>query len=370
MQKPGGVDTPATAPRFHKLHVADLKRETPTAVSIAFEIPPELSREYRFAAGQYLTLRTAIDGEEVRRSYSICSGPDDGELRIAVKQVDGGLFSTWVNTGIQTGDVLDVMTPTGRFGVAHVPGDGRTHVAFAAGSGITPILSIVRGILSREPHSRTFVFYGNRASADMLFREPLEELKDRFMGRLSVFHVLSQEQQDVPILNGRLDDAKVRLLLRHMVPVETIDHAFLCGPTGMSDEIEATLLDMGLRPDQVHVERFVSALGGKPRPKPTPTPTQVAAPYATAALVADGKRSEIPVAENESVLDAALRAGLDLPYACKGGMCSTCRARLVEGTAEMTLNFSLEPWEIKAGFVLTCQAHPTSPHVLIDYDQV
>ena len=337
-------------------------------MSIAFEVPPDLQPDYCFAGGQYLTLRKNIEGEEVRRSYSICSGPDDGELRIAVKRVDGGLFSMWANSGIHPGDTLDVMTPTGRFGVTHAPDAARTYACFAAGSGITPVLSIVRGILSREEGSRVFLFYGNRSTNDMLFREALEELKDRYLGRLSVFHVLSQEQQDVPILNGRLDMEKVRLLLQHLVPAEAVDHAFICGPTGMIDEVEATLADLGLRPDQVHVERFVSALGGKPRPKSTPA--QIEKPYATASLVVDGRRAEVPVAEDESVLDAALRAGLDLPYACKSGMCSTCRARVLEGTVEMKLNFSLEPWEVEAGFVLTCQAHPTTSRVVIDYDQV
>lgn len=356
------------APRFHTLHVSDLKRETPDAVSIAFAVPPQLQREYRFAAGQYLTVRKELDGEELRRSYSICTGPDDGELRIAVKRVDGGLFSAWANSSIHAGDALEVMTPTGRFGVAHAPDQARVHVGFAAGSGITPVLSIVRGVLSREARSRVFLFYGNRFVRDMLFREALEELKDRYLGRLSVFHVLSQEQQDIPILNGRLDAAKVRLLLRHMVPVGTVDHAFICGPTGMSEEVEATLLDLGLRPDQVHVERFVSAFGGQPRPKPTPA--QAAAPHAVASLIVDGLRADVPVAEGETVLDAALRAGMDLPYACKGGMCSTCRARVQDGAVSMAVNFSLEPWEVEAGFVLTCQAQPTTPHVVIDYDHV
>lgn len=361
------VMSPVT-PRFHSLRVADLRRETPDSVSIAFEVPPHLEADFRFAAGQYLTLRKDFDGEEVRRSYSICSGPDDGELRIAVKRVDGGVFSVWANSGMQTGDTLAVMTPTGRFGVAHAPDEARVYVGFAAGSGITPVLSIMRGILSREKQSRVFLFYGNRSTNDMLFREALEELKDRYLGRLSVFHVLSQEQQDIPILNGRLDEEKVRLLLRHLIPADTVDHAFLCGPTGMSDEVEATLIDLGFRPEQVHVERFVSALGGKPRPKPTLA--QIEVPYATAGLMVDGRRAEVAVAEGESVLDAALRAGLDLPYACKGGMCSACRARVLEGAVEMTVNFSLEPWEVEAGFVLTCQAHPTTSRVVIDYDQV
>lgn len=358
----------SATPRFHALRVAEVRRETPDAVSIAFEIPPHLRADYRFEAGQYLTLRRVFDGEEVRRSYSICSGPDDGEVRIAVKRVDGGTFSTWANEGIAAGDVLDVMTPTGRFGAAYAPDEARVHVCFAAGSGITPILSLARGILGREPRSRVFLFYGNRSSGEVMFREELEALKDRFMQRFSLFHVLSREQQDVPVLNGRLDGGKVRLLLRYIVPASSVDHAFVCGPGAMSDEVEAALLDLGLAPGRVHVERFVSALGGRPRARPAPARAET--PHAVAGLIVDGRRAEVPVAEGETVLDAALRAGLDLPYACKGGMCSTCRARVLEGTAEMEVNFSLEPWEVEAGYVLTCQARPTSPRVVVDYDQV
>lgn len=359
-----------TTPRFHRLRIADLKRETRDAVSIAFEVPEDMRSIYAFAPGQYLTLRTTLENEEVRRSYSICSGPDDGELRIAVKQVDGGAFSTWANTALHAGDELDVMTPTGRFGVAAVPGEARIHAGFAAGSGITPILSIVRGVLAREPQSRFFLFYGNRSGADMLFREQLEELKDRFLGRLSVFHVLSKEEQDIPILNGRLDGEKVRVLLRHIVPAEQVDHIFVCGPTGMSEDVEATLREMGVPEERVHVERFVSAQGGRPQRKPVPAAAEVETAHRTASLIVDGNRREVKVAEGEAILDAALRAGLDLPYACKGGMCSTCRAKVVEGSVEMEVNYSLEPWETKAGFVLTCQAHPTTEHVVIDYDQM
>ena len=355
-------------PRFHKLRVADVRRETADAVSIAFDIPPALTEMFRFEAGQYLTLRRMFEGEEVRRSYSICSGPDDGALRIAVKRIDGGRFSTWANDGIRPGDLIDVMSPTGRFGIACAPDAARVHVGFAAGSGITPILSITRALLAREPASRVFLFYGNRSTAEILFREELEALKDRFLDRLSVFHVLSREQQDVPVLNGRLDAAKVRLLLRHVVPASAIDDVFLCGPTEMSEEIAATLLELGLAPTQIHAERFVSALDGVPRPRPLPAPSGT--PFATASVIADGTRSEIPVAEGEAILDAALRAGLDLPYACKGGMCSTCRARVLEGTVRMTTNFALEPWEVEAGYALTCQAQPTSGHVVVDYDHV
>jgi ring-1,2-phenylacetyl-CoA epoxidase subunit PaaE len=358
----------ASTPRFHRLAVDDLRRESADAVSLTFAIPQTLADDYRFAPGQYLTLRTTMDGEEVRRSYSICSGPDDGELRIAVKKVHGGAFSSWAADELKAGDELDVMTPTGRFGVAHAPDQARIYVGFAAGSGITPVLSIVKGVLAREPDSRFFLFYGNRSTGGMLFREALEELKDRFMQRFSVFHVISGEEQDIPILHGRLDGEKVRVLLRSLVPAALVDHIFICGPSGMSDDIEAACRDIGITADRIHVERFVSEFGGKPRPR-----IAVAAgapPKATASLIIDGKRREVPVADGEAILDAALRAGMDLPFACKGGMCSTCRAKLVEGDAQMEVNYSLEPWEIKAGFILTCQARPISDRVVVDYDHV
>jgi ring-1,2-phenylacetyl-CoA epoxidase subunit PaaE len=355
-------------PRFHRLAVNDLRRESTDAISLTFTIPKELANDYRFSPGQYLTLRTTMDGEEVRRSYSICSGPDDGELRIAVKKVDGGAFSNWAAEELQTGDELEVMTPTGRFGVAPAPEQARLHVGFAAGSGITPILSIIKGVLAREPDSRFFLFYGNRSTSGMLFLEELEELKDRFMQRFSLFHVISGEEQDIPILHGRLDGEKVRVLLRSLVPAAEVDHLFICGPSGMSEEIEATCREIGIAEDKIHVERFVSEFGGKPRPKQIVSPG--APPKALASLIIDGKRREVPVAEGEAILDAALRAGMDLPFACKGGMCSTCRAKLVEGEARMEVNYSLEPWELQAGFILTCQARPCSERVVVDYDHV
>jgi ring-1,2-phenylacetyl-CoA epoxidase subunit PaaE len=358
----------AAAPRFHRLAVADLRREASDAVSMTFAIPTELAADYGFRPGQYLTLRTMLDGEEVRRSYSICSGPDDGEIRIAVKKVDGGAFSNWAADELKCGDELDVMTPTGRFGAIPPAEAARIHVGFAAGSGITPVLSIVKGVLAREPDSRFFLFYGNRSTANILFLEALEELKDRFIDRISIFHVISGEDQDIPILHGRLDGAKVRVLLRSLVPAESIDHLFICGPLGMSEEIEATCRDIGIGEERIHVERFVSEFGGKPRPK-----TAIVAdapPKAIASLIIDGKRREVPVAEGEAILDAALRAGVDLPFACKGGMCSTCRAKLIEGEAPMDINYSLESWELEAGFVLTCQAKPSSERVVVDYDHV
>jgi ring-1,2-phenylacetyl-CoA epoxidase subunit PaaE len=357
----------AHSPRFHRLQIGGVKRETADAISLSFIIPEALAADYAFAPGQYLTLRSLVEGEDMRRSYSICSGPDDGELRIAIKRVDGGRFSTWATDALKSGDEIDVMTPTGRFGIEPRSGEARIHVGFAAGSGITPILSIIRGILHREPKSRFFLFYGNRSTSDVLFGEELADLKDRFLGRFSMFHALSQEEQDIEVMNGRLDTGKVRLLLDRLVPLRVVDHAFICGPAGMSEAIEALLRTGGLAPERIHVERFVSTFDGVPRPKAAVASD---APHKVAVLIVDGKRREIPVAAGEAIIDAALRAGMDLPYACKGGMCCTCRAKLVEGRAEMALNYSLEPWEIEAGFILTCQAHPLSDRVTIDYDHL
>lgn len=358
-----------TPPRFHRLAVRDVARETAQAVSIAFDVPPGLADDYAFAPGQYLTLRTTLDGEEVRRSYSICAGLDDGELRVAVKQVDQGAFSTWVNTTLQAGDTIEVMTPTGRFGLGASSPAGGVYVAFAAGSGITPVLSILKTLLRREPSSQVFLFYGNRTSHDILFNEDLTDLKDRHLERLSVLHVLSREEQDLPILNGRLDGAKVRALLTAMVPAATIDHAFVCGPASMIDDVVATLGELGLSSDRIHVERFVSGEGGRPKRAPVAVAPDAPAAH-TAVLILDGKRREVPVAAGEAIVDAAIRNGMDLPFACKGGMCATCRAKVVEGAVTMDVNYSLEPWELAAGFVLTCQSHPTTARVVVDYDQV
>ena len=236
---PAASSTPLrekTAPRFHLLTIGEVRRETPDAVSLIFDVPPELAADYAFAAGQYLTLRTLIDGEEARRSYSICSAPSDGELRVAVKRIDNGLFSSWVHQELTAGDKLEVMTPTGRFGQVAPSDDPRVYVGFAAGSGITPLLSILRHVLAQEKDSRFFLFYGSRSVDEMMFRPELEELKDRHMGRLSVFHVLSREAQDVSILNGHIDGDKVRLLLTKMLPAAAVDHAFICGPAAMIDD--------------------------------------------------------------------------------------------------------------------------------------
>ena len=359
--------TAAAAPRFHRLLVADTRQETPRAIAVTFAVPPALAPAYAFRAGQYLTLRTVLDGEEVRRAYSICAGETDGVLRIAIKLVAGGRFSAWAQAALRPGTAIEAMTPTGRFGIPPDPPGARVHVGFAAGSGITPVLSILKTVLAREPDSRFFLFYGSRATAEILFREELEDLKDRYLGRLSVFHVLSQERQDIGVLNGRLERDKIDLLLRRLLGGVAIDHAYLCGPDGMRVEAAAALAALGLDPGRVHEERFTSALDGRPRAAPKPAPD--APPYATARVIVDGRHTDVPVAAGEAVLDAALRAGLDLPFSCRGGMCSTCRARLTAGSVAMAVNYALERWETEAGFVLTCQARPTSPLVVVDYDR-
>jgi len=353
-------------PRFHSLTIGALNRETADSVSLAFAVPSHLRDEYAFTPGQYLTLRATIDNDEIRRSYSICSGLDDNELRVAIKRVEGGAFSTWANDHLRIGSTLDVMTPDGRFGVSIEPASTRTLVAFAAGSGITPILSIAKTVLKREA-GRFFLFYGNRTTAGIMFREQLEDLKDRYLSRLAIFHVLSREQQDLPVLNGHLDAEKVALVMRSLVPTASVDQAFVCGPQPMIEGLEKALADLRMSRDRIHVERFTPGVGGRP-PRPTVAPD--AKPKAIATIINEGARFDIPIAEGEAIIDAAIRAGRSLPYSCKGGMCCTCRAKLIEGRVEMTVNYSLEPWETDAGYVLTCQSHPITDRLVIDYDQV
>ena len=304
-----------------------------------------------------------MDGEDTRRSYSICAGIDDPAPRIAIKRVPDGRFSAWAHAALHAGHMLDVMPPAGRFTVAL--GTARSYLAVAAGSGITPILSLTKSILAREPGSRVTLLYGSRSTAQILFREELEDLKSRHMTRLSLHHVLSREQTDIPILHGRLDGARVLALTRGEQP----GLALLCGPGALIASVTAALTCAGMDPAAILSERF--AADGEPVVRaPRPAPPPGAAPYATAVIVSDGVRTEVPVLEGEPILDAALRAGLDLPYSCRAGMCSTCRARITEGAAPMEVNYGLEPWETAAGYVLTCQARPGPGRVVADYDQV
>jgi ring-1,2-phenylacetyl-CoA epoxidase subunit PaaE len=355
---------------FNKLEIVDVRRETPDAVSIAFAVPPDLAGAYRFAPGQHLTLRTMLDGVEARRSYSICTGPADRELRIAVKKVDGGAFSRFANERLKPGDAIDVMTPQGRFGIAPDPAASRTYLAIAAGSGITPIMSILRSVLASEPKSRLVLLYGNRTGGDIIFKQALDDLKDRFLDRLGIYHVLSREAQEVALLGGRIDARKIEILLRAVVPAARIDAAFLSGPGSLIEEGRAALMRGGVAAERIHVEYFTT--DGAAVPDRAAARPQVAAaePAAIVRVRLDGSDHVIKLLDGETIVEAGLRQGLEMPYSCRGGMCCTCRAMLVDGKVAMDQNFSLEPWEMQAGYVLTCQAHPTTRMVTVDYDQV
>lgn len=351
-------------PKFHPLKIAEVRRETADAISLRFDVPAELAEDYRFVQGQHLTLKARVNGEELRRSYSICAGVEDGELRVAIKKIGGGRFSTWAHDGIQAGDVIEVMTPEGRFHTELDPAQARHYVAFAAGSGITPILSLIKTTLKAEPKSRFTLIYGNRRQNSVIFAEALEDLKDRYMTRFTLYHVFSREEQEVPLFNGRLDRARVASFLDTLIPADNIDAAFICGPGAMIDEVEAGLLAGGLTAERIHLERF-----GIPDSGPAHHVEAGDAPQARITVIADGLKREMAFrATDPSILDVALRAGMDLPYSCKGGVCCTCRARVLEGKVRMDKNYTLEQPDVDAGFVLTCQAHPLTERVVISFD--
>lgn len=354
--------------RFHPLIVKDVRRETADAVSIALDVPERLKAGFVFRPGQYLTLRATIDGEDIRRSYSICSGVDENELRIGVKKVAGGAFSTFANERLKIGDRIEVMPPEGRF-VCDPSGTGRHILGVAAGSGITPILSIARSVLSTEPEARVTLVYGNQTSRSVMFAEAIEDLKNRYLGRLSVVHVLSREPQDVAVLAGRITGERLRELSNGVIDLSRIDQAFLCGPQGMVDDVMEALGALGLRPDQIRHELFTPAA---PRARHrAPIVSDKATTTARVTVTLDGKTTAFDWQnDDDNLVDAAARAGLELPYSCHGGMCCTCRCRVVEGEADMAVNYSLEEWELKAGFTLACQARPKGRSLTVDFDEL
>lgn len=356
--------------KFHSLTVKDIRRETAECVSIAFEVPPALQEDYRFTPGQNLTLRTVIDAEDIRRSYSICTSPSDNELRIAIKKIPHGKFSAFSDQ-IKKGMKLDVMTPTGSFHARHSSTDKPKHyVAFAAGSGITPVFSILKAVLESEPNSRFTLFYGNKSTASIIFKENIEALKNQYLSRLSVYHILSRERSDAFIFNGRINAEKCAVFFEKLIDLEDVDDFLLCGPEGMIMDVKAFLSKKGVSPKKIHFELFTT-----PATKIAPTVTNGHPKSATA-----GGQSQVTVKldgitfdftmpqEGESILDAALHQGADLPFACKGGVCTTCKARLLEGKVAMDVNYGLEADEVHEGFILTCQSHPVTEKVFVDFD--
>lgn len=361
----------ATA-EFSTLKVSDIQPATDDAVCVGFEVPESERERFRFQQGQYLTLRRNIDGEDVRRSYSICSGVDDDDLRIAIKRVDGGRFSNWANDCLNIGDDVEVMPPEGSFTAALMPERARNYLCIAAGSGITPVLSIVRSVLSREPESHVTLLYGNQRVSSIMFRDELDALKNRYMARFQLIHVLSREKRDVDILNGRIDNRKGAALCRNLLDLEAVDHFFLCGPEAMISEVSRGLRASGIDEAKIHYELFgaSAADAAVAIERHHERARKFGGQRCEVIVKVDGHETTLELTpDGENILDAALEAGVDLPFACKGGACATCKARLAEGEVEMDVHHALEAHEIDDGMVLTCQAHPVSKKVVIDFDR-
>jgi ring-1,2-phenylacetyl-CoA epoxidase subunit PaaE len=356
---------------FHPLRVRSIEPDTSEAVVVCFDVPQELRETFGFIQGQYLTLRKRIDGQDLRRSYSICAGLDDGELRVGVRRVRGGTFSNWINTGLKAGDTIHVMAPQGRFFVPLAPAAHRYYVGIAGGSGITPILSIMKTVLSREPHSQFTLIYGNRQLRSTMFKEEVDDLKNRYLSRLAVHHVFSDEHADSPLNAGVLNQAKIMQFLQQVVAASAIDHAFICGPFQMNDEAQAALRAVGVSEERIHIERFgivpqadsaVGAIVHQPGPDD--------AELARVTIVRDGIRREFEFQKDQpSILDSAAAAGIEVPFSCTSGVCGTCRAKLIEGRVRMERCYALNKAEVAEGFVLTCQSHPLTERVVLSFDE-
>jgi ring-1,2-phenylacetyl-CoA epoxidase subunit PaaE len=352
---------------FHPLRVASVEPVTDDSVAITFEVPEELREDYAFSHGQHLTIRTELAGDDVRRSYSICSPAGSGVLRVAVKRLPGGAFSEHALDVLRPGDVLDVMTPSGRFFTPLDPAHRKHYVCVAAGSGITPILSIVASTLAAEPLSSVTLVYANRTQSSVMFLEEVEDLKDAHPDRFQLIHVLSREPQEVELFSGRLDVARMGRILEGVVPPDTVDEWFLCGPFDMVSDLRKLLVAEGVAKKAIHAEVFHVESG--PPVRRTPAASEAAAEGSAVTITLDGRRSTFTlVTDGPAVLDAALTVRADAPFACKGGVCGTCRAKVLEGTVEMDTNWALEPEEVERCYVLTCQSHPTSPTLVLDYD--
>ncbi|WP_170581906.1 2Fe-2S iron-sulfur cluster-binding protein [Ruegeria arenilitoris] len=355
--------------RFHDLEVTDIHKTIRDAVVVTLKPVNGAAEEFDFVQGQYLTFRREFDGEELRRSYSICAGKDDGVLQVGIKRVEGGAFSTWANTELKVGDRLQAMPPMGAFHTPLDPSAHRQYLGFAGGSGITPVLSILKTTLAREPNARFTLVYANKGVNTIMFREELEDLKNRYMGRLNVIHILETDAQEIDLFTGLVTKEKCAELFQHWIDVENTDTAFICGPEPMMLGIAEALREHGLDDGQIKFELFASAQPGRAKRKQDDAASAAQANQTQARVTLDGATQTITMPKDQTILDAALENAMDAPYACKAGVCSTCRCKVIEGEVEMVANHALEDYEVEKGYVLSCQAYPLTDNVVVDYDQ-
>ncbi len=355
--------------RFHDLKVTDIHKTFRDAVVVTLEPVNGSAAEFDFTAGQYLTFRHDFDGEELRRSYSICAGKDDGVLQVGIKRVDGGAFSSWANSDLRVGDIVQAMAPMGSFHTPIDPTSQRQYLGFAGGSGITPVLSILRTTLAREPKSRFTLIYANKGINTIMFREELEDLKNLYMGRLNVIHILETDSQEIDLFTGMVTQEKCAELFEHWVDIENVDTAFICGPEPMMLGIAAALRAHGLTDEQIKFELFASAQPGRVVRRSGAAEAASKANQTQASITLDGATQTITLPKDQSILEAALENAMDAPFACKAGVCSTCRCKVIEGEVEMIANHALEDYEVEKGYVLSCQAYPVTDRVVVDYDQ-
>ena len=356
------------AQHFHSLEIRDVVRETADCISVSFIVPDALRESFAYRAGQYVTLRAEVGDRELRRSYSLCSAPHENEWRIAIKRVDGGMFSQWAHMLLRAGDSMDVLPPDGHFVYEPQPDLARHILLLAAGSGITPVFSILKTALETEANSQVTLVFGNRRVKDIIFREQIEDLRDRHLARFQLIHTLSGEVQEAPIANGRIDGAKIANLIPALINPDAIDEVFICGPGAMIDAAANACLKVGVPAERIHKEIF-GVPGAVEREASSAHDAADTTDVARVSVIADGIERELRVGfTGESVLDVVLASGIDVPYACKAGVCCTCRAQVLEGEVRMDANYTLEQHEVDRGFVLTCQAHPVSDTVRLSYD--
>ena len=357
---------------FYPLRVKDLYKDTDDAVVVTFDVPTELNATFAFIQGQYLTLEQEINGEPVRRSYSICAGLDDGQLRVAIKHVEGGVFSSWANQNLKTGDSMEVMPPRGDFFSSIDPEESKNYLCICAGSGITPVLSIIKTVLKREPKSTVTLLYGNQRTSTMMFRNDLAFLKNAYLQRFHWINILSREPQEVDLLSGHLDNRKGGALNRRLIKIRAFDEFFLCGPEAMISEVSRGLRGEGIAEGNIHFELFAASAESARQAieRHHARAKEYKGQVSDVSVLSDGREYAFELStDGENILDAGLRNGVDLPFSCKGGVCATCKARLLEGEVDMDLNQALRPEEIENGYILTCQSHPISKKVVVDFDQ-